>query len=85
MSASCLKDSRPELEPTALRKAVTGGEGKGDAGDTDDLRGVVDFFFIGTKYYILGGKYFFAIVSEIYILKQFLPEKKKVTITEKVT
>ncbi|XP_040535561.1 zinc finger B-box domain-containing protein 1 isoform X1 [Gallus gallus] len=38
MSASCLKDSRPELEPTALRKAVTGGEGKGDAGDTDDLR-----------------------------------------------
>lgn len=45
MSASCLKDSRPELEPTALRKAVTGGEGKGDAGDTDDLRGVVDFFY----------------------------------------
>lgn len=45
MSASCLKDSRPEHELTALCKAVTGGEGKGDAGDTDDLRGVVDFFF----------------------------------------
>lgn len=46
MSASCLKDSRPEHELTALRKAVTGGEGKGDAGDTDDLRGVVDFFLL---------------------------------------
>lgn len=85
MSASCLKDSRPEHELTALRKAVTGGEGKGDAGDTDDLRGVVDFFLLELNITFWEVNIFFAIVSEIYIVKQFLPEKKKVTITEKVT
>ncbi|POI28094.1 hypothetical protein CIB84_008156 [Bambusicola thoracicus] len=37
MSAGCLKDSRPGHKLTALHKAVTEGEGKGDAGDTDDL------------------------------------------------
>ncbi|XP_031470447.1 zinc finger B-box domain-containing protein 1 isoform X2 [Phasianus colchicus] len=35
--ASCLKDLRPEHKPTALCKAVTEGEGKGDACHTDDL------------------------------------------------
>uniref|UniRef100_A0A8C9G8F3 Uncharacterized protein n=1 Tax=Pavo cristatus TaxID=9049 RepID=A0A8C9G8F3_PAVCR len=36
MSASCLKDLRPEHSSTALHEAVTGGKEEGDAGDADD-------------------------------------------------
>lgn len=42
MPSSRLTDLRPERKPTALHKAVTGGEEEGNAGHTDDLTGVVD-------------------------------------------
>lgn len=42
MPSSHLTDLRPERKPTALHKAVTGGEEEGNAGHTDDLTGVVD-------------------------------------------
>ncbi|XP_048811369.1 zinc finger B-box domain-containing protein 1 isoform X3 [Lagopus muta] len=37
MPSSRLTDLRPERKPTALHKAVTGGEEEGNAGHTDDL------------------------------------------------
>lgn len=76
MPASCPTYLRPEHEPTALPKAMTGGEEKRNAGHTDDLTGVVDLLLKLNITY-LGGRYFLAMLFEIYILEQFLPEKGK--------
>lgn len=74
MPSSRLTDLRPERKPTALHKAVTGGEEEGNAGHTDDLTGVVDLSLKLNITY-LGGRYFLALVLKYTFLNSFCLKK----------